>query len=323
MTRFFLLVASACAVLMSTAVQSAEPYPNQPIRLLVPAEAGGGADFIARLIGPRLSKALGQSVVIENKSGASGTIAGNAVAKSKPDGYMLVLAQSTSIVSAPHIYKHLTYDPLKDLAPITLVALVPNLLVVNPDSSVKTVADLLALAKSKPGTVTYGSSGYGSPSHLAGKMFEKIAGVQMLHVPYKGAGPASTALLGNQIQAMFAPITAALPLVKSGQLRALGVTTSERLSAVPDLPTIAESGLPGFDINSWFGLFAHADTPPAIIARLNQAAAETLKDPKVRGAIEGQASEAVGNSTVAFAEFIRDEDGKAIDLIKDTGAKIN
>lgn len=321
MIRLPLLASLACALLMGTAAQAQGVYPSQPVRLLVPAEAGGGADFIARSIGQRLSEALGQSVVIENKSGASGTIAGNAVAKSKPDGYMVVLAQSTSIVSAPHIYKTLPYDPLKDLAPITLVALVPNLLVVHPDSSVKTVADLLALAKAKPGTVTYGSSGYGSPSHLAGKMFEKIAGVEMLHVPYKGAGPASTALLGNQIQAMFAPITVALPLVKSGQLRALGVTTAQRLPSTPDIPTVAESGLPGFDINSWFALFAPAGTPPAVITRLNKAVAETLKDSKVRSAIESQAAEPVGNTAQQLAEFVASENGKAIELIKDTGAK--
>jgi tripartite-type tricarboxylate transporter receptor subunit TctC len=300
---------------------AAAAYPDQPIRLLVPAEAGGGTDFIARVIGPKLSGILGQSVVIENRAGASGTIAGNAVAKAKPDGYTLVLAQSTSIVAAQHIYKHLSYDPLKDLAPITLVALVPNLLVVNAHSDTKSVVDLVTLAKSKPGSVSYGSSGYGSPSHLAGKMFEKMADVKMLHVPYKGAGPASTALLGNQIYAMFAPINAVLPMVRGNQLRALGVTTSDRLATLPDMPTLSEAGLPGFDINSWFGLFAPAGTPPEVIERLNQAVALTLKDPKVVRALTEQASEPVGNSTAAFVSFIQAENEKAINLIQDTAAE--
>jgi tripartite-type tricarboxylate transporter receptor subunit TctC len=308
-------------VLAGAALPAAAAYPDQPIRLLVPAEAGGGTDFIARVIGPRLSGILGQSVVIENRAGASGTIAGNAVAKAKPDGYTLVLAQSTSIVAAQHIYKHLSYDPLKDLAPITLVALVPNLLVVNAHSDTKSVVDLVTLAKSKPGSVSYGSSGYGSPSHLAGKMFEKMADVKMLHVPYKGAGPASTALLGNQIYAMFAPINAVLPMVRGNQLRALGVTTSDRLATLPDMPTLSEAGLPGFDINSWFGLFAPAGTPPEVIERLNQAVALTLKDPKVVRALTEQASEPVGNSTAAFVSFIQAENEKAINLIQDTAAE--
>lgn len=320
----FRLIPIAASILLSLPVAcppAAAAYPDQPIRLLVPAEAGGGADFIARIIGPRLSEALGQTVVVENRSGASGTIAGAAVAKAKPDGYLLVLAQSTSIVAAPYIYKQLTYDPLADLAPVSLVAVVPNLLVVNSHSGVKSVPDLVALAKSRPGTLSYGSSGYGSPSHLAGKMFETLADVEMLHVPYKGAGPASTALLGSQIQAMFAPISAVLPMVKNHQLRALGVTTAERIATLPDMPTVSEAGLSGFDINSWFGLFAPAHTPPDIIGRLNDAVAKTLKDPKVAQALKAQASEPVGNSAQAFVAFLEKEKQKTIGLIESTAAE--
>lgn len=323
MIRKLLLASGACAMLAGTMAWAADAYPLQPVRLLIPAEAGGGADFIGRLISPRLSQILGQTVVVENRSGASGTIAGNMVARSKADGYTLVLAQSTSIVAAPYMYKQLAYDPLKDLAPITLVALVPNILVVNPASGLQNVSDLVALAKSRPGAVSYGSSGYGSPSHLAGEMFEKLAGVQALHVPYKGAGPTTTALLGGQIQAMFAPVTAVLPLVKNHQLKALGVTTAQRLATLPDIPTIAESGLPGFDINSWFGLFAPANTPPEVIARLNDAVAQTLKDPKVAEAIASQASQPIGNSTRAFASFLLDENQKTVGLIRKIGAKMN
>jgi tripartite-type tricarboxylate transporter receptor subunit TctC len=323
MIRLFVLALGACATLAGAAAWADGAYPQQSIRLLIPAEAGGGADFIGRLISPRLSQILGQTVVVENKPGASGTIAGNTVARAKADGYTLVLAQSTSIVAAQHMYKELAYDPLNDLAPVTLVALVPNILVVNPKSGIKNVNDLVARAKVKPNAVGYGSSGYGSPSHLAGKMFEKLAGVQMLHVPYKGAGPTTTALLGGQIDAMFAPITAVLPLIKNHQLLALGVTTPQRLAMLPEVPTIAESGLPGFDINSWFGLFAPANTPASMIARLNDAVAQTLKDPRVAEAIDTQAAEPVGNTTAAFVAFLQTENEKTMRLIENTGAKAN
>lgn len=323
MIRRAALLLGACAMLAATAARADGGAQQQTIRMLIPAEAGGGADFIGRLISPRLSQILGQTVVVENKPGASGTIAGNTVARAKGDGATLVLAQSTSIVAAPHMYKQLAYDPLNDLAPITLVALVPNILVVNPKSGINSVADLIAHAKVKPNAVGYGSSGYGSPSHLAGKMFEKLAGVQMLHVPYKGAGPAITALLGGQIDAIFAPVTAVMPLVKTNQLRVLGVTTAQRLAMLPDVPTIAESGLPGFDINSWFGLFAPADTPPAVIARLNDAVAQTLKDPKIAQAFDTQAAEPVGNTTDAFVAFLKVENQKTIQLIANTDAKMN
>jgi tripartite-type tricarboxylate transporter receptor subunit TctC len=323
MRRLLLLVMSAWLMLTGAAARADNTYPQHPIRLLVPAEPGGGADFIARLVSSSVPASLGQSVVVENKSGASGVIAGNLVAKSKPDGYTLLLAQSTSIVIAPHIYKNLPYDTLNDLVPVSLLVRVPNILVVNPQVNAKTVAEFIALAKAKPGALSYASSGYGAPSYLAGKMFEKAAGVAMVHVPYKGAGPAVSALLGNQIQAMFAPIDAVWPLVKAGKLRALGVTTAGRLTAAPDLPTLAESGLPGFEISSWFGIFAPAHTPPHIIARLNHDFALALKDPRVANAIVNQASEPVGDSPAEFAKFVRSENSKYIALVKNIGARLN
>jgi tripartite-type tricarboxylate transporter receptor subunit TctC len=303
-------------VVVSITAKAQDPYPQQSIRLLVPAEPGGAADFIARLISPVLSASLGQAVVVENKSGASGTIAGNLVAKSKPNGYTLLMAQNTSIVIAPHLYKHLPYDTLKDLQPVSLVISVPNILVVNPNVQANTVKDFIALAKAKPGAFSYGSAGIGSPSHIAGEMFDMDAGVQMAHVPYQGSAPAVTALLSNQIAAMFAPITAVMPLVRANQLRALGVTTATRVPSLPNAPTIAESGLPGFAISSWFGLFAPANTPPAIIARLNRAVADALKDARVRAAIANMASEPVGNSSDAFAALVKEEDRHYADLLK-------
>ncbi|MFL9935878.1 tripartite tricarboxylate transporter substrate binding protein [Paraburkholderia sp. RL18-103-BIB-C] len=322
MKKLFAVVMGVLLMALSAIAQAGDPYPQQSIRLLVPAEPGGAADFIARLISPVLSASLGQAVVVENKSGASGTIAGNLVAKSKPNGYTLLMAQNTSIVIAPHLYKQLPYDTLKDLAPVSLVISVPNILVVNPNVPAKTVSEFIALAKAKPGSFSYGSAGIGSPSHIAGEMFDKDAGVQMLHVPYQGSAPAVTALLGNQIPAMFAPITAVLPLVRANQLRALGVTTAGRLPSLPNIPTIAESGVPGFDINSWFGLFAAANTPPEIIARLNRAVAEALKDPRVSAAIAKMASAPVGNSSAAFTALVRTEDQRYADLLKKIGPQL-
>jgi tripartite-type tricarboxylate transporter receptor subunit TctC len=321
MRPIFIPAISVLLAVMWGAAHAADAYPDRSIRLLVPASPGGGADFIARLLSPALTASLGQSVVVENRSGASGTIATGLVASSQPNGYTLVMAQSTSIVIVPHIYTHLPYDTMTDLAPVTLAVRVPNILVVNPKLPAKTIAEFIALAKAKPGAISYGSSGNGSPSDLAGKIFDKDAGVKMVHVPYKGAGPAVSALLGDQIQAMFAPITAVLPLVRSKQLRALGVTSTSRLDAVPDIPTIAESGLAGFDVTSWFGIFAAAHTPPDIIARLNHDIVLALKDPRVASAIANQASEAVGDSPEAFAAFVRAEDNKYEAVVKGISAQ--
>jgi tripartite-type tricarboxylate transporter receptor subunit TctC len=323
MKRLLALAVGVWLAATGATAQADGAYPQRPIRMTVPAEPGGGADFIARLLSPSLTASLGQSVVVENKSGASGTIGGGQVSKSEPNGYTLLMAQSTSIVIAPHMYKQLPYDPLKDLAPVTLVVRVPNVLVVNSQLPAKTVAEFIALAKAKPHAFSYGSSGNGSPSQLGGSMFEKAAGVQMVHVPYRGAGPATTALLGNQIQAMFAPITAVLPLIKSNKLRALGVTTAGRQAALPNVPTIAESGLPGYEISSWFGLFAPAHTPPEIITRLNHAVALALKNPKVVEAIARESSEAVGDSPEAFAAFLQREDTKYAAIVKGIGPQIN
>lgn len=322
MKKLFALTMVAWMTVASMAARADDAYPQQTIRLVVPAAPGGGADFIARLMSPGLSASLGQSVVVENKAGASGTIAGGLVAKSKPNGYTLLMAQSTSIVIAPHIYQELPYNTLKDLIPVTQVISVPNILVVNPLTPAKTVAEFIALAKSKPGAFSFGSAGIGSPSHVAGEMFDKQTNVKMVHVPYQGSGPAVTALLANQIQVMFAPITAVLPIIKANKLRALGVTTAARQTALPDLPTIAESGVPGFDINSWFGIFVAARTPPEIVARLNRDIAQVLKDPRVASAIAQQASQVVGNSPQEFATLVRNEDQQFATLLKGIGTQM-
>lgn len=321
MKKLFALTVATCLTLTGVTAHADDTYPQQTIRLVVPASPGGGADSIARLVSPGLSASLGQPVVVDNKAGASGTIAGGLVAKSKPNGYTLLMAQSTSIVIAPHIYEQLSYNTLKDLVPVTQVIRVPNILVVNPQVPAKTVAEFIALAKSKPGVLNFGSAGIGSPSHVAGEMFDKQTNIKMMHVPYQGSGPAVIALLANQIQAMFAPITAVLPLIKSNKLRALGVTTIARQSALPEIPTIAESGVPGFDINSWFGIFVPAGTPPDIIARLNRDIVQVLKDPRVASAIAQQASQPVGNTPQEFATLVHNENQQFATLIKDIGTQ--
>ncbi len=296
-------------------------YPEKPIRLLVPAAPGGGADFVARILGVKLTEAMGQTVVVENRAGASGTIAADHAAKSPADGYTLLLGQSTSVVIAPHLYKKLGYDTLRDLAPVTLVAQVPNILVVHPSVPAKTVSEFIALAKAQPELLNFGSSGNGAPSHLAGEMFKSAAGVKMVHVPYKGAGLAVNGLIAGEIQVMFAPIVSALPQVRAGRLRALAVTSAVRTAAAPELPTLAESGLAGFDISSWFGVFAPANTPLPVIDRLYRETAKALQSADVRERFAKEGAEPVGSSPADFTGYVRAEFAKYTRIVRDSGIK--
>lgn len=319
--RDCLRLAGGAALLSVAGIALADTYPSKPIRLLVPAAPGGGADFLARVVGPSLAEALGQSVVIENRSGASGTIAAEATAKAAGDGYTMLLGQSTSIVMAPHMYGKLGYETLRDLRPVTLVAEVPNVLVVNSSLPVRSVADLVALAKAKPDTLNYGSAGKGAPSHLAGELFEIATGAKMQHVPYRGAGPAVNALLAGEIQAMFAPMVAVLPQIKGGRLRALAVTSARRSSATPDLPTLAESGLKDFEITSWFGFFVPASTPAAVVDKLHLETAKVLRQAGVVERLGREGAEPVGNTPAEFNTYVRAEYAKFGKLIKDKDIK--
>lgn len=301
----------------------AADYPDKPIRLIVPAAPGGGADFVARIVGVKLAETLGQSVVVDNRAGASGTIAADITAKSTADGYTMMMGQSTSVVIAPHLYKKLGYDTLRDLTPVTLVAQVPNILVVHPSVAATSVRELIALAKSRPDLLNFGSSGSGAPSHLAAEMFKNAAGVSMLHVPYKGAGLAVNGLLAGEIQVMFAPIVAVLPQVKAGRLRALAVTSMARSAAAPELPTLAESGLPGYEISSWFGLFVPNKTPAPVIDRLYREAAKALQSADVRERFAREGAEPVGNSPAEFNSYVRAEFAKYAKVVKDTGVKVD
>jgi len=298
-------------------------YPNKPVRLIVPAAPGGGADFLARIVSTKLQEQTGQSFVVDNRAGASGTIAADLTAKAPADGYTLLLGQSTSMAIAPHLYAKLPYDTLRDLRAVTLVAEVPNILVVHPSVPAKTVKELIALAKAKPGTLNFGSAGNGAPSHLAGEMFKGAAGVDMVHVPYKGAGPSVNALLAGQIQVMFAPMVAVLPQVKAGRLTALAVTSARRSPAIPELPTLIESGLDGLAIVSWFGFFVPAATPQPVVDKLYQ---ETVKALKAADTIERFAKEGAEPSGMAPAEFttyVAQESARYAKVLKDNGIKLD
>ena len=309
------------AVLLFAGVAAAQDYPSKSLRLIVPASPGGGADFLARIVGIKLTEAMGQSVVVDNRAGASGTIAADITAKSVGDGYTVLMGQSTSIVIAPQIYQKLNYDTLRDLKPVTLVAEVPNVLVVHPSVPANSVKELIALAKAKPGLLNFGSSGNGAPTHLAGEMFKTATGTRMVHVPYKGAGPAANALIAGEIQVMFAPIVSVLPHVKAGRLRALGVTSATRSAAAPELPTLSESGLAGYEISSWFGLFVASSTPDAVVDKLYRETSRVLKSQDVIDRFSKEGAEPVGSTPAQFNTYVRQEYVKYTKVIKDNGIK--
>ena len=308
-------------ILLFAGRAAAQDYPNKSLRLIVPASPGGGADFLARIVGIKLSEVMGQSVVVDNRAGASGTIAADITAKSAGDGYTLLMGQSTSIVIAPQIYQKLNYDTLRDLKPVTLVAEVPNVLVVHPSVPANSVKELIALAKAKPGLLNFGSSGNGAPTHLAGEMFKTATGTRMVHVPYKGAGPATNALIAGEIQVMFAPIVSVLPHVKAGRLRALGVTSAARSAAAPELPTLSESGLTGYEISSWFGLFVASSTSDAVVDKLYRETSRVLKSQDVIDRFSKEGAEPVGSTPAHFNTYVRQEYVKYTKVIKDNGIK--
>jgi len=301
---------------------SAQTYPNKPIKIIVPATAGGGADFIARTLSVQLGEYLGESIVIENKSGASGTIAAEYVSKSPPNGYLVLMAQSTSMVIAPHLYKSLNYDTIKDLLPVTQVAQMPFVLAVNSKLPVNNIKEFIAYAKANPGKLNFSTSGNGAGSHLAGEMFNSATGAKMVHVPYKGAGPALNAVVSGEVQVAFIPIVAALPLVKDGRLKALAITTSARSLAAKDLPTLAEAGLSGYDINTWFGMFVPANTPAPIVDLLYKETARALKQPEIRDRFIKEGADPIGSTPVEFSALVKAEFVKFAKVVKDSGAKL-
>lgn len=301
----------------------AADYPDKPIKVIVPAAPGGGADFIARTMSARWNEAFGQNIIIENRAGASGTIAADIMTKSVPNGYTILLAQSTLTVIAPHLYKKLSYDTLKDMVPVTMIAQMPFMMVVHPSVPANTPAELLAYAKSKPGELNFSSSGNGAGSHLAGEMYNNATGVKLAHVPYKGAGPAVNAVLAGEVQVAFVPIVAVLPFIKSNRLKAIAVTTTNRSQASPETPTLAESGLSGFDINTWFGLFVPTNTPPEIVDRIYRDTVKVIKQPEVTERFIREGADPVGSTPQDFAKLVRHEFAKFGKIVRDSGAKID
>ena len=328
MTKRQTLALLACALASATlpaahAQAPAASWPSKPIRWVVPFPPGGAMDAIARTLGEKAGKTLGQPFVIENKPGAGGNIGADFVAKQPGDGYTLMITSIGMATNKP-LYGKLSYDPIKDFAPVSLLAVVPNVLVTNatqPD--VKTAKDVIAAARKTPGKLTYASAGNGTSIHLAGEVFTSLAQVDMLHVPYKGSGPAVSDLLGGQVNYMFDSITSARPHIESGKLRALGLTTAKRSKSLPNVPTLAEAGLPGYEVSPWFAVFMPAATPKDIVAKVNSALLEAMKDPDVVKRFETIGAEPVGSTPEEMAQHLARESERWTKLIQERGIKLD
>jgi tripartite-type tricarboxylate transporter receptor subunit TctC len=301
------LVAFGLTVTLTAGTAPADDYPSRPIRLIVPYAAGGGADSVARIVAKRVGETIGQAIVIENRGGGGSIIGTELVNTSEPDGYTLLLGQSGPISINPAIYKTLPYDPIRDFAPVSMTTAYPYIMVVNPALGVKTLQEFVALAKSQPGKLNYGTTGVGAANHLVTELFDSKAGITMTHIPYRGTALAVADLIAGHVQVVFADPISALPYIDAGTLLALAVTSKDRSPVAPAVPTISESGYPGFDAIGWHGILAPANTPPAIVKKLNTEIVEALKDPDTRALLEKQAMQTVGNSPQAFANFIKQD----------------
>jgi tripartite-type tricarboxylate transporter receptor subunit TctC len=314
-TRRRLIAASAGAVLAPRLAHAQASWPSRHVRLIVPFPPGGGTDAVGRIISARLAEIWGQQMVIENRGGGGSNVGNEAAARSQPDGYTILFA-AFPFATNQFLYSKLPYDPIADFAPITLIGTFPNILVVPNTSPAKSVAEFVAYAKTKPGDITFGSSGIGTSPHLNGELFKRMTGIEMTHVPYRGAGPAITDLIPGRLTMMFNTSGSLMPHVQSGRLRALAVSSGKRFSAVPELPTVAESGVPGFDVSSWYGLLAPAKTPPAIVSKMNADAVKVLREPEIRKRLEGLGLEVVGSTPDEFGAFIKGEMAKWGPVIK-------
>jgi tripartite-type tricarboxylate transporter receptor subunit TctC len=310
--------------LLCASVTHAGDYPDHAIRFVIAFTPGGPSDLLTRTIGQKLSERLGQPVVADNRPGAGGNLAADIVAKAPPDGYTLLMGNIGILAANASLYGHLPYDPLKDLAPIILVGAQPNVLVVHPSLPVRSVAELIALAKAEPGRLDYASSGNGAPSHLSAELFKAMAGLDIVHVAYRGAMPALTDLVAAQgVQLMFATSVSALPFIRSGQLRALAVTTLTRAPLLPELPTMAEAGLPGFESTTWHGVVTTAGTPAPVIDRLNREIAAILALSDVRHALSTLGVDVLGGTPAQFAAYIRAEIPKWAEIVRISGAHVD
>ena len=316
------LAAATLAVAGMGSALAADAYPDKPLTMIVPFSAGGTTDILARIVGQALGQELGQTIIIENKPGAGGNIGAQQASRAKADGYTLFMGTVGTHAINQALYKKLPYDPAKDFAPLSRVANVPNLLVAHPSRPYKTVQEMIAYAKKHPGEVTYGSPGSGASPHVSGALFQSMTGAEMTHVPYKGSAPAISDLLGNQIAVMFDNMPSAIQHVRSGKLRPIAVTTAKRSSELPDVPTIAEAGVPGYEATSWFGLWAVAGTPAPILTKLQTALTKVLKDPAVAKKIADQGGEVVIETPAQFDAFIKSEAAKWGKVVKESGAEV-
>jgi len=320
-TALALAMVGVSALALGTAAQAQE-FPDRPVTLVVPFAAGGSTDVVARIIGQKMADDLGQQIVVENVAGAGGNLGADRVARAEPDGYTILMGTVATHALNPLILKTKPYDPEKDFAPVSLLVLVPNVLVVNPELPAKNVAELLALLKAEPEKYSYASSGNGTPLHLSGELFKKMAGVSMQHVPYKGSGPALNDVIGNQVPIMFDNLPSSSGHIKSGTLRALAVTTKERAPSFPDVPTIAET-IPGYETYTWNALFAPAGTPKEAIDRLNTAAKKALADPTVAGKMKDFSATIVASTPEELATHVTAELAKWGPVVKDANVQLD
>jgi tripartite-type tricarboxylate transporter receptor subunit TctC len=311
------------ALALAAAPATAQQYPTRAVRIIVPFAAGGPTDILARLLAQRLTEATGQQFIVDNRAGGGGTIGAQAAARSAPDGYTLYIGGITSLAMAPHTHGKLPYDPFKDFAPITTLTQQPVMLMVHPVLPARSVKEFIALARAKPGAIDYASSGIGGSGHLAGELFKSVAGITMVHVPYKSAAPALTDLVAGQVQVMFGTLLASVPLIRNDKLRGLAVTGQQRVSALPQVPTFAESGVKNFDASSWNCMMAPAGTPEPVIARLNMELVRIVRDPAVLERLKGDGVTGTGSTPQELAEYLKSESAKWGKVVRDVGIKLH
>ena len=316
MARWLALLSSAFCI----CALAQDNYPSRPVRFILPFPPGGGTDILGRVIAERLSASLGQPVVTENRGGAGGNVGAEAAAHSAPDGYTIVLV-APSLAISPSLYSKLNYDPVKDLAPIGLVATVPNVMITNPSVEAKNLQEFIALGRSRPGQMNFGSGGAGTSNHLAGELFNIVTGAKLVHVPYKGVNLAMQGVLAGEIQLVFIGIPAALPHIKAGKLRALALVAPQRSSALPEVPTVAEAGLKDFDVTTWYGVMAPAGTPRPIVTRLNGELVKIMQAPDVKERLAGMATDPLTSTPEEFAAYLRQEIAKWGDVVRKANLK--
>jgi tripartite-type tricarboxylate transporter receptor subunit TctC len=316
-------IAVASVLLMDEPVFSAEIYPNKPIRMVCPSAPGGTTDLVARLVAQKLTEAWGQQVIVDNRPGAGGVIGTELTAKSAPDGHTMMIGTITSHAINPALHKKLSFDPVRDFQPVSLIVSSPQVLAVHPSLPVKTVKDLIALSKAKPGSINYGSAGTGNSSHLVVELFKSMTGANLYHIPYKGSGPAINGLVGREVQMIITGVVALYPHIKSGRLRAVAVTSAKRVGALADTPTIIESGVPKFDVNSWFGVFMPAGAPKPVVNKANAEIRKMLSVPEVSQRLIDMGADPASSSPEELAAYVESELARWGKVVRDTGIKLD